>query len=359
MFGGLDSAWSVITSNPWIGFGVFIAASLGIVSLFAGRDWLEALFGMFRVFFTIFTTPFVFLRDALTVIRNSSEAEQDYARTRVFTLFRYSRIQYLFIFIGALLILSAGLTSGALSLWPKYELEQRQALLGQIVEIQSQIEATNQSMGAAAAPDFRANLERARAEALTAYQAQAQRNSGLPENPAFQRDIVYNVMNARDVGAVQNLRERIADYTSNCPNNYNWRGFSPQMCEQFRGYVTDLTNRKENEINLAQAFREADAALSNVQSAHREASARLTMLQAGLETTVAQREAIAVFNVQWLLQRLQGLFWLLLGTILSVVVFVWFFAIAADFLNWIILLMRSAEKNSSDNLARAEAEYRS
>lgn len=77
----LGSSWSVITSNPWIGFAVFIATTLGLVGLFAGRDWLEAVFGMFRVFFTIFTTPFIFLRDALTVIRNSSEAEQDYLQT--------------------------------------------------------------------------------------------------------------------------------------------------------------------------------------------------------------------------------------------------------------------------------------
>jgi hypothetical protein len=355
---GVDNSWSIISSNPWIGFGIFIAATLGLVTLFAGRDWLEAVFGMFRVFFTIFTTPFVFLRDALTVIRNSSEAEQDYAQTRVFTLFRYSRIQYLFIFLGALIILSAGATSGALSLWPRYELAQRQALLEQIVEIESQIEATNQSLGAAAAPDFRANLERVRQEALTAYQTQAQRNSALPENPAFQRDIVYNLMNARGLDMVRQLRERVPDYTSNCPNNYNWRGFSAPMCQQFRSYVADLANRKENEINLAQAFREADAALDNAQSVQREASARLASLQSSLEATVVQRNAIAVFNVEWLWQRLQSLFWLLLGTTLSVVVFVWLFAMAADFLNWLILLMRSAEKNSSEILARADAEYR-
>jgi hypothetical protein len=355
----LGSSWSVITSNPWIGFAVFIATTLGLVGLFAGRDWLEAVFGMFRVFFTIFTTPFIFLRDALTVIRNSSEAEQDYLQTRVFTLYRASRIQYLFIFIGALLILSAGVTAGALGLWPTYQLERRAELLQQIVGIQTEIEATNQTLAAAAAPDFLANLDRASAEARGAYQTQRQRNATPPQNPLFQKEFVNYLMNAGSVSEVQRLRDQIGPHTSNCPNNGYWRGFTPQTCEQFRGYVADLANRRENEFAQLQAYRDAEVAVINAQSAQREASARLASLQISIEEVVAQRNAIDVFNLAWLWERLQALFWLFLGTLLSVVVYVWFFAIAADFTNWIILLMRSAEKNSSEILARAEAEYRS
>ena len=123
------------TIDAVIGLAVFVAVTAGVIVVLSGGKLGEQLSGMLRVFVSIFTTPFVFLRDALAIIRTSSESEQDYARSRVYMLFRLNRIQYLGLVILCLLTLSSGVTSSLLSLYPSQEIEQGRQLSQQVNDL--------------------------------------------------------------------------------------------------------------------------------------------------------------------------------------------------------------------------------
>lgn len=354
---GIGNLGSVLFAHPIIGLIVFLAVSAGVLMVLSGGQLMSALGGILRVFVTVFTTPFVFLRDALTILRSSGEAEQDYRKTRVFMLYRYSRIQYLGILVISLLALSGGITASLISLYPSGEMAQHKALSEQIRSLQDDIKATEKDLAAAATPAHRKTLEDRRTEADQKLQQQRQSNAAFQQSSTFRGPLISQIQNARRPESLAEVANAIDDYMADCPLGYSWGGFSEEQCAAYRAFATELAQRKTTELALSKAFEEADIAFNDADNAARNAETRLETLKSSLKSTREQRGQVSLFNPGVIASKLGGAIAILISSLLLVIVIVWFGALFIDFLNWIILLMRVAEKDASSKLDHADKEY--
>jgi ElaB/YqjD/DUF883 family membrane-anchored ribosome-binding protein len=331
---------------------VFLAVSAGAIFLLSGGQWLQALAGMFRVALTIFTTPFVFLRDALVIIAGARDAEQDYARTRVFTLFRYSRIQYLGIFIGTLIVLSTGITASLMQLYPRAELESHRILSERIRDLREQEDSANEELRAAGSEEQRNALEEARAQADRAYQSQVESNVAFVRNAPFNSVAISQIANARSADAVSRLDANVDSYMLDCPRGFNWGGYTVEDCARLRALLHQLAQRRLQEFTLADALREAERAAGEASNAAQMAEARVTQLREEISRVQDQRGEVSLFNPRVMGSKIGAAIAGLISTLLAVVFTVWLGALIVDFFNWVILMMRAAEKNASEELAR-------
>lgn len=355
MFGS-GSPWGFLFEHPVIGLAVFVAVTAGVIVVLSGGKLGEQLSGMLRVFVSIFTTPFVFLRDALAIIRTSNESEQDYARSRVYMLFRLNRIQYLGLVILCLLTLSSGVTSSLLSLYPSQEIEQGRQLSQQVNDLQRQLVEANQAVTAAGAPGFRENLRAQRDQAQAAYRQQAQSTAEFAQSTKFSGDLITQLSNTSNTGYIENVRNGIDGYMQSCPRGYYWQGMSAADCGQFRTFVLELADRKTHEIALAQAADEANTAWQQADSAAQVATQNQQNIQAQLDATKQARDHVSLFNPSVMGERIKSAIGGLIATLLSVIALVWLGAIFIDVLNWIILMMRAGERASTERLERARTE---
>lgn len=355
----LGSITSGLTVNPLIGLIVFIAVSVSALWALSGGKLLEAFGGIIRLIITLFTTPFMFLRDALSIVRASAEAEQDYVRTRTFMLFRYSRLQYLTILVVALLVLSAGVTSALLSLWPAEQIAQGQAAASYVQNLREQVAEAQTAVNQASSPEQRQTLQTARDQAESTLQSQQQGFNQYLQGNLYNHQLISQVANSRNANGVANTRDQLDNYMRDCPRGYYWSGFNLADCQQFRDYAFELANRRIALLNAESAFREADNAFNQADSAAQSAQQRLDGLQQSLASAQEQQRAVSLFNPQWIVSRLSGAVGLILATAMIVIGIVWFGAILIDVLNWIILMMRVKEKDASSRLERAGAEYQS
>lgn len=352
------SPWEFLFSNPLVGLVVFAAVSAGVLMVLSGGRLTDAVGGIFRVALTVFTTPFVFLRDALKLIREAADQEQDYEHSRVFMLFRMNRIYYVILLVICLLVLSGGVTTAALSLYPSQEIAQGKALTEQIEQLQTQLDQANQQVAAAGAPDFRQGLQTRMETAQRAYQTQSQNNYEFAQNSVYITNGVAQQLSAtRSNEYIQRVRDNIDGYMQSCPRGYDWRGMTVQDCVQFRAFIVELADRKQREISLQQASLEAERAFREADSAAQQAEANKTAIEAQLETARQQRSQVSLFNPDVIGDRLKLAIMTILGALWSVIVIVWLGAIGIDVFNWIILMMRALEKSQQEKLEKARTEY--
>lgn len=354
----IGSAMNLGGGAPWyVSLIVFLAVSAGVLFVLSGGKLVDALLGILRVVVTVFTTPFIFLRDALTVIRSSSEAEKDYQRTRVFMLFRYSRIQYLLLLIGALLVLSGGITTSLVSLYPSQELEMSRSLNERVRELRDAVREAESAVEAAGSPQARQNLETQRTTAQAAFEEARRQTTAFAQTAPVPGDYVGRIRSAQNAQMVQYEINSVVNQLAGCPNGYNWRGFSQADCDNIRAFVTTLGERRNAELTAQQTYNTAEQAFRQADSGAAMATANLEALQQQLKATRDQAGQVSLFNPSVMGGKIAGAIAGLIGTALAVVLLVWFGAIFIDVLNWIILLMRAAEKDNSAKLEHANAEY--
>lgn len=360
MFSGFGGLWSAFVEHPIIGLAVFAAVSAGVIFVLSGGRLVEALLGILRVAVTFFTTPFAFLRDALAIIRSSGEAEKDYVRTRVFMLYRYSRLQYLGILLISLLALSGGITTALISLYPQEEMAQARAVGDYVKQMREQVREAEQAVTAAASPDNRQALETQKTNAQNAYNQQRQATAALLQEAPFNHTLVVQIANARSANSIEQALNNLDYYLSDCPRGYTWRAYNfatQEDCNRFRTYVSQLGTRRVAEFQLAEAAQQAERAWRDADSAAQTAAARLSAAQASLQNAEEQSRSTSMFNPSWIGRRVGGAIGILVSTFALVIVLVWFGALFIDFLNWIILMMRSLEKEHTAKLDHAASEY--
>lgn len=352
------SPWEFLFQNPLVGLIVFAAVTAGVLVVLSGGKLGESVGGIFRVFLTIFTTPFVFLRDALTILRTAGEAEQDYEGSRVFMLFRANRIWYLILMVICLLVLSSGVTTAAISLYPSSEIAQGRALSEQVAQLETQLEQANAEVAAAGAPDARAQLQTRMETAQRAYQTQSQNNYEFSQNSVYINNAVaQQLATTRSNDYIQRVRTNLDGYMQSCPRGYDWRGMTVQDCVQFRAFIVQLMERKQREIVLQQQATEAERAFRESDSAAQQAAANQQAIQAQLEATRQARSEVSLFNPDVIGDRIKTAIMTILSALFMVIVIVWAGAIAIDVGNWFILMMRSLEKSQQEKLEKGRTEY--
>ncbi len=350
-----SNAYLFLTEHPIVGLIVLAAVTAGTLIILSAGNLGGALASMLRVFFTIFSTPFVFLRDAMTVIRGSSESEEDYKQSRVFMLFRLNRIQYLGLLVLCVLVLSSGITTSLLTLYPATEIEMSQRLAEEVERREAALETARQAVTAAAAPDFRQQLETARDETRAAYQQQVNANADFVQNTTFSGGVITQIAGAGSADTVNRLTENMDYYMQNCPRGYNWRGMTVETCNQFRAFAMELAARRLTEFELAQRASQADRDWRQTDEAAQRAANNLAQAETELEYANQQRAAFNPWNPERITQRLGSAAASLLMTLWSVIITVWFGATAISFFSWLILMMRTLEKLASEQLERSRS----
>jgi hypothetical protein len=341
---GIASSWAFLFEHPVVGLIVFVAVTLGAIVVLSGGNLGGSLAGMLRVAFSFLTAPFIYLRDALTGMRNSGEEEQNYKRSRVFMMFRWSKLLYLGLLVYCLLQLSSGITSSLVSLYPRMEIEQGRMLDEQIAGLESQITTANQTVTAAGAPEFRQQLETQRNEARTAYQQQLQSNMALVQGTTFTGPLISQLANAGSARSVANVRDNIDTYyMSSCPRGYNWRGMTAETCAQYRAFAFELAAARLREFELQDAAQAAETAYIDADSAAQNAAAQLAALQAQLQATQEQRASVSLFDPEMWTQRIVAAVLGILMTLLGVIISVWVGASVISLFSWLVLMMRGLE----------------
>lgn len=354
----LASPWGFLFEHPILGLAIFAIVTLGVIFFLAEGRLGDAVVAIFRVFLTIFTTPFLFLRAALTNLRNSRDSERDYQYSRVFMLFRLNQIQYLVLLLVCLLTLAGGITMSALSFYPQAEIEQGRLLSQEVEQLQAELDAANQASSAALAPSALQALQARSAEAANLHQQQVQQNAEFVENATYRNRLFNQLAGTRSMDYVTQVRDSIDQIMAECPRAYIFREMNAGDCAPYRALVLDLAERKANEINLAQAAADAETAWRDAEAAAQAAAGNVADIQARLDLVRQQRGEVSLYNPAFIGERLKRGALQLLATIWSVVVLVWFGAIFIEVMNWIILMMRSLEKTQSEKLEQARAERR-
>ena len=350
----IGTPWAFLFENTVVGLAVFALVSVGVILTLSGGRLIETLGGIFRIFLTIFTTPFVFLRDSIALVRASGDAEQDYVKSTVFVLYRANRIWYMALLVLCLLTLSGGVTHAVLSLYPGAELQQSRLLGEQINQIEAEVTAANEAVAAAASPGNAERLAAARTQAQEAYERQANENLTFLQSTTFTGPAIDQLAGSRSAQSVQNVRVNIEYYMQGCPRQ--WRNMTADQCVQYRAFLTELADRRDREFALADAAQVAEAAWRDADNASQAAAARLADAQARLTYTQDQRASINPFNPQRMAERLTASILTVLGTLWAVIVTVWAGAIIIDVFNWLLLMMRSLERTQQAKLVSLRSE---
>lgn len=353
---GLDVV-GVITTHPKISALIFLLISAVVLYALSGGRLRQTLAGLLRVFLTIFTTPFEFLRDALTIIRTARDSEQDYYRTRIFMLYRYSRLQYFALLFAALLVLCAGITASVLSLYPQAAIAQRAALAEEIEQVEKDIIDAKQEVSLAATPQRKAELQKARDDARKKHDQQRASNAAYAKKLTYSGPIFTSVSNADSSQEVRTILDGLDDYMESCPDGSSWSGFSATTCAEFRSALQELARRRGAELDQAEAATRAAEAFSNADLEGERAAGKLAYTEQRLADLTTTRNGIKLFDREMLKDKTAVASGFLVGALLLVIVIVWLGAILIDVLNWFILMMRAAEKYAVTQLPNAAREY--
>lgn len=349
---GIANSYSFLFQHPIIGLLVLAVVGAGVILVLSGGKLGETLGAMFRVFITFFTTPFVFLRDALGVMRDASDNEQDYQQSRVFMLFRLNKLQYLGLVVVCVLVLASGITSSVVSLWPSMEIERGRQLSEQITELEAQLATAQEAAAAAGAPDYRQQLETQRTETRTAYQQQLRSNAEFAQSTTYSGGVITQIQQARSASSVTQARDNMAYYMQGCPRAYNWRGMTQEDCTNFQAFALELANRRLSEFEMQRVANEAEEAFRQADSAAQMAQNQVENVQGQIEYATAQRNAISLWNPDVLGSKLVAALTNILTTLFSVIILVWVGATAISFFSWLILMMRTLERLATDKLAQ-------
>ncbi|MDB5430557.1 MAG: hypothetical protein JWP35_1673 [Caulobacter sp.] len=352
-FGG---PFATVIAHPILGLICYILVTVLLVALFSAGRPTQAWRGIWRVFLTLFTTPFEFLRNALTIIRTGQVDETTYAGTREFVLFRYSRLQYLSIFVCGTLILASGIAASLLALYPQSEIEAGKSLRAEQGQLTAKIAQAQQTVRDADKPGYRQTLQRAEAKAQAAYDAEAEVINAKKQANPFNGPILVQIDNAGSKADLENIRDTAEPYFTGCPDAYSvtgasWIGWTAEQCAQFKAYAVDLIDQDIKLITLGETLTAAREAIDNASNAMATSQAQITSLNSDLAANKASQETNSVFAPRNIGAHLMAALAALISGVVAVLIFVWVGAIAIDVLNWIILLMRSLEAEHEDRLA--------
>lgn len=346
----LGNSIDFLFRNPIVGGLVMAAVFIGVVFVLSRGRLLRGLGAILRALIGVFLTPFSFLQKAQGVLEEAGEEEAAYRGSRIFMLFKLSRVQYFVVLIACVLTLSAGITASVLALYPHRELEARRQLSEQIGGLEREIAQANERLTAASAPGFAEGLQTRRDQAQQAlnegtsgfYQFIAGANMSTP--------LLNDLANAPDAQALGRVRDAMDTYMGDCPRGPSWRGVANLDCAAYRAFATEFAQRKLRLWELETAALAANQAFTEASNAAQRGREDIQNLQANLETTRRERDQIAPFRPDMLGKRAFGAALNLLGTIWSVVVTVWVLSIFIALLDWLVLFLRARELSDQERL---------
>jgi hypothetical protein len=344
------NALDFLFRHPIVGGLIMAAVFVGVVFVLSRGRLGRGLSAILRALIGVFTTPFAFLQRAQGVLEEAGDAQADYDGSRVFMLFKLSRVQYFVVLIACVLTLSAGITASVMALYPHQEFEAQRLLSEQVAGLEREIGQANERLTAANAPGFSQGLQTRRDQAQQAFAEHSQSTYEFVLNADMSTPLLSDIASAGDAQTLQRVRDNIDDYMADCPRGPTWRAVANLDCNAYRAFATEFVQRKLRLWELEAAAREADAAFLDVSSTVQRGREEIDRLQGNLEEVRRQRATIAPFNRELLGKRAIGAALILFGTIWSVVVTVWVFSVFISLLDWLVLFLRARELTDAERL---------
>ncbi|HEY3815004.1 MAG TPA: hypothetical protein VGL66_17435 [Caulobacteraceae bacterium] len=346
--GAFGNQLVVIGAHPFLSGLCFLVILFGVVLLFSGKHWQAAWGGIARVFATIFTTPFEFLRNALLIVRTAKANEANYANTREFVLFRYSRIQYLTVFAMSALLLATTISSALIVLYPQREIAATRELKTEATDLNSKLATAQRNVQDSDKPEYKESLQNAAAAANKAVTAEFGVIARKKAANTFSGPILNQIDNASTDADLSVVQTSIDTYFAGCPGGispqgWNWMVWTAEQCAQFRAYTVDQIAERGKLIALMQTANSAQQAIQSASSSAETEQAQVASLQTQIENNTQSQKASSPWAVRNIASHVIAAFLTLLSGAFGVITFVWIASILLDILNWIILLMRSLE----------------
>ena len=337
---------SFLAEHPLATLVIFLATTSALIVLLSGQESGRAVQGIFEVLWSIVTTPFRFMRKVLEMMKTREARERPYVDTREHTAFRANRIQYVFVFLTALLLLSGGIAASIIALYPKAELEQRDALGQDLKEIEDEIAAQESIIADAAKPDFKETLEgRVRSAKAASDKSSAQLRQYIADAP-YTGGWLAQMEDAEDVDAATSLAAQLDDLFAGCPDNNSQ--FDAETCGVLEKYARGLAKMKLADLKAGQAYTEARESLEAADAAADDARSKVSELKERQAEVKREYDANSLVGLGWVKSRLGAAAAILLPTLGTVIVYVWVGAILADVIGWLIMMMLGMERRFAD-----------
>lgn len=349
MLDALSGLTAMVLEHPLLTVLIFLIIAAACTIVLAGEHAGESVNGMLRVLWSIVTTPFLFLRRVLRMMREPDALEAPYAGTRGQLPYRALRIQYVFIFLTALLLLAGGIAASLFAFYPKAEIAAHKAAAEQLESLEEQVAEQQKLIERSGKPEFKAELtarlEEAKAKAKKAAAAVRQ----ILQSPPYYSD-AYGLGSNLIAGQpnADDLQEMISQWDENCLSEespgFDWAAF----CEDYKNnkkHYDAIRDLKLDQFDSATKLAEAQDALRNWDSSADTARARLEELEPQREEIKARYDSTSLVRLGWLPGHFKASLWLLLTTLTVVIGYVWAGAVIADVVSWIILIMLGLERH--------------
>jgi hypothetical protein len=340
----IDSLLTNFIEHPVAAVVTFIVVFFIFTALFSNNNPFAAISSIFRLFSTIFSTPFVFLKSAIAIMMSAASDEDDYINSRQFVLFRYSRIQYLSIFVLCIIVISSGVTAAIFALYPSSELAAIERLERELADQDAETLTLKANITELAAPGGSRTLAAKRADAERAFAAARSKENIFFENVGFRADLLTSIRSSEGTEDLETIESGLDNYFEDCPEGSTWNNFTTQDCDEMRGKSTELIKLRRLTLAASDQLNDASQAYSNRSEFLIDSRERLKYLIKSRTELQNQLRDESPFRSKVILMHIRAAAGILLTTFGVVILIVWAGAIAIEFLNWIIFIMRSMEK---------------
>ena len=338
---------SFVTDHAVATLLIFLATTSALIVVLSGQQSGRAVQGLFEVLWSIVTTPFRFLRKVLEMMKTREASETPYVDSREHISFRANRIQYVFVFLTALLLLSGGLAASIVALYPKPELERRASLGEDLKELDDEIKAQESIIAAAAKPDYKETLKaRVQAAKVESDKSSVQLRRFIAEAP-YSGGWLEQMEGARDVDAAIEVAGQLDDVFEGCPDNSS--EFDSEDCVVFQKHARELAKLKIADLKAAQTYAEARGALEAADAAADDAKSKMSELQDRRAEVKEEFDASSLLSFGWVKTHIGAALAIFLPTLATVIAYVWVGAILADVIGWLIMMMLALERRFSDD----------
>lgn len=336
--------------HPWVALAVFLAVMAVVFGWLSGGDFGGALAGIRKVIASFFTAPFIFLKRAMGMFSKAEELEAPYVGTKEHLLYIANRFNYLWIVVGAVILLSGGIASSLISLYPKQELAEQQPLRAALDDAKTVLSQAEKEMAASNSPGFSEQLKAAadskKAEHSKATAVLEKARASL-EAAGQGLNLSGAMSNVLDTTTAEASKEVLSGIDSQVEAKCGtWNNFDPERCAMLKQAFAGLGEAHQGELKAREASSEAENAYANVAQTKANAEAHVSAAKEQVKSAQAAFDEVSVWKFQWLKSHLMAALTLLFAAFGWVIAFVWAGAIFAEIMGWIILMMLSLEKKN-------------
>lgn len=342
---------AVFRDHPWVALAVFVIVLAILVRLIGGASTRLALYGMRKAVASFFTAPFAFLKDMMMKFARIDEFEAAYRNSHEHLAYVANRFNGLAVVVTAVLVLAGGLSSALVALYPGEEIERQRPLREALESTRKELEKDRKTLETVGKPDF---VERLKTDTEEKHKLAAKAGESLEkarnavESAAQDLNVagaISSILSTSSEESARTVATRIVErIDADCGG---WSGFPTASCPVIRQKFVALGEAHAAALAAKAAAAESARAVRDVDSDKSRLEARVAETAENLKRAQAAYDAVDLWKLRWLGNRLLVAGGILLATAAWVVAVVWCGALVVQALGWIILMMLSLERKNA------------